>query len=55
MKKLVEEITKVEDKLTTIDKLSKKMYDIQIEMSKINTSIDAIKNLVIIYIMKLYY
>ena len=44
MKKLVEEITKVEDKLTTIDKLSKKMYDIQIEMSKINTSIDAIKN-----------
>ena len=44
MKKLVEEITKVEDKLTNIDKLSKKMYDIQIEMSKINTSIEGLKN-----------
>jgi len=44
MKKLVEEITKVEDKLLNIDKLSKKMYDIQIEMSKINTSIEALKN-----------
>jgi len=43
MKKLVEEITKVEDKITKIDKLSKKMYDIQIEMSKINTSIDGLK------------
>jgi len=44
MKKLVEEITKTEDKLTNIDKISKKMYDIQIEMSKINTSIEGLKN-----------
>jgi DNA repair exonuclease SbcCD ATPase subunit len=43
MKKLVEEITKVEDKLTNIDKISKKLYDIRIEMSKINTSIDGLK------------
>jgi len=43
MKKLVEEITKVEEKLTTIDKFSKKMYNIQIEMSKINTSIEGLK------------
>ena len=43
MKKLVEEITKVEGKLTAIDKISKKMYNVEIEMSKINTSIDGLK------------
>jgi DNA repair exonuclease SbcCD ATPase subunit len=43
MKKLVEEITKIEDKLLGIDKISKKMYDIQIEMSKLNTSLEGLK------------
>ena len=43
MKDLVNEISKVEGKITEFDKLSQKMYDINIEMSKLNTSIDELK------------
>ncbi len=43
MKDLVKEITKVEGQIAGFNKVSEKMYDINIEMSKLNTSIDEIK------------
>ena len=43
MKDLVKEITKVEGQISGFNKVSEKMYDINIEMSKLNTSIDEIK------------
>ena len=43
MKQLVEEITKTENRLNDLDKISKRMYDIQIDMSKITTSVDELK------------
>jgi len=43
MKDLVKEISKVEGRITEFNKVSQKMYDINIEMSKLNTSIDELK------------
>jgi len=43
MKDLVKELSKVESKITDFNNISNKMYDINIEMSKLNTSIDEIK------------
>jgi DNA repair exonuclease SbcCD ATPase subunit len=43
MKKLVEEISNTEERLTHINKISQKMSDINIEMSKVNTSINELK------------
>tara|TARA_E500000318_G_C3568572_1_gene216773 strand:+ start:2723 stop:4438 length:1716 start_codon:yes stop_codon:yes gene_type:complete len=43
MKKLVEEITITENKLSQINSISAKMTDLNIEMSKVNTSINELK------------
>ena len=43
MKKLVEEITTTETKLSEINSISQKMSDLNIEMSKVNTSINELK------------
>ena len=43
MKDLVKELSNVEGKITDLNKITNKMYDINIEMSKLNTSIDEIK------------
>jgi len=43
MKDLVKELSKVEHKITDFNNISNKMYDINIEMSKLNTSINEIK------------
>ena len=43
MKDLVKELSKVESKITDFNNISNKMYDINIEMSKLNTSIDELK------------
>src|SRR6056300_248997 len=39
MKKLVEEITKVETKITEMDKVSKKLNELHVDTAKVNTSI----------------
>jgi DNA repair exonuclease SbcCD ATPase subunit len=43
MKKLVEEISTTETKLSEINSISQKMSDLNIEMSKVNTSINELK------------
>jgi len=43
MKKLVEEITQTETKLKEFNSISKKMTDLNIEISKLNTSIEEMK------------
>jgi len=43
MKKLVEEISTTETKLSEINSISEKMSDLNIEMSKVNTSINELK------------
>ena len=43
MKDLLKEISKVEGQLQDFNKISEKMYETNIEMSKLNTSIDELK------------
>ena len=43
MKDLVKELTSIENKISDLDKISNKMYEANIEISKLNTSIDEIK------------
>jgi len=40
MKKLVEEITKQEEYLTSMEKISKKIYEMNVEVSKLQTSVE---------------
>jgi DNA repair exonuclease SbcCD ATPase subunit len=43
MKKLMEEITKTETKVTEMDAISKKIQDLTVDLAKINASMDEIK------------
>ena len=44
MKELLEEITKTETKITEYDKVSDHMYDLRVDLSKLETSLDNLKS-----------
>ena len=41
--KIAHKLTSIENKISDLDKISNKMYEANIEISKLNTSIDEIK------------
>ena len=52
MKKLIEEIAKQEELITAMEKMSNKMYELNVDASKLQTSIDEINKYLIIYTKK---